>query len=295
MNEQFSRFRTEEGLTHGLAFQPKSTDIIISPYAKSGTTWIQQIVHGLRTRGSMDFEEIIQVIPWIEMAFDVGIELESTQVAEPRAFKSHLTWDKVPKGARYIYAVRDPKNVLVSLYRFFEGWVFESGSITISDFAEERFCQGTLSGSYWDHVGSWWEQRENPNVLILCFEDMKTDLPKTVRRIAQFIDCDLDEELLDIVLRQSSLEFMVAHKEQFNEHLLREIRDPVCGYPRGGESSKVTMGNTNSQKYELSERIKQKLDEIWHEEIGLKFGLASYEAFREELARLDLKTSRIDR
>ncbi len=44
--------------------------MVTSP--KCGTTWVQQIVHQLRSRGSMDFEEISIPVPWIEMAHDLG-------------------------------------------------------------------------------------------------------------------------------------------------------------------------------------------------------------------------------
>ncbi|MEM7335431.1 MAG: sulfotransferase domain-containing protein, partial [Chloroflexota bacterium] len=50
-NSRFDGLVTEHGRNIGLNFQPDPTDIIITPYAKSGTTWLQQIVHGLRTRG----------------------------------------------------------------------------------------------------------------------------------------------------------------------------------------------------------------------------------------------------
>ena len=78
------KYFSKESREQGLAFQPKSSDIIISPYAKCGTTWLQQIVHGLRTGGSMDFDEITAVTPWIEIAHDVGWDLDANQVAEPR-------------------------------------------------------------------------------------------------------------------------------------------------------------------------------------------------------------------
>jgi membrane protein len=84
------------------AFQPRPSDIIITPYAKCGTTWLQQIAHGLRTRGSMDFNEITEVTPWIENAALLGWDLDAEQAANPRLFKSHLAWREVPKGARYI-------------------------------------------------------------------------------------------------------------------------------------------------------------------------------------------------
>ena len=81
----------------GLAFEPYPTDFIISPYAKCGTTWLEQIVHGLRTRGSMEFDEINTVIPWLEVAYDVGWDLVKPQVAEPRVYKSHTSLHVVPK------------------------------------------------------------------------------------------------------------------------------------------------------------------------------------------------------
>ena len=99
----------EEGRLHGLAFQPRPSDVIISPYGKSGTTWIQHIVHGLRTRGSLDFEEISNVVPWIERAYELGIDLEAPQPGPFRAYKSHLSWDEIPKGGRYIFSIRNRK------------------------------------------------------------------------------------------------------------------------------------------------------------------------------------------
>jgi len=58
-----ARMFTKEAREKGLAFKPRPTDVFIATYAKAGTTWMQQIVHGLRTNGSMAFEEITEVVP----------------------------------------------------------------------------------------------------------------------------------------------------------------------------------------------------------------------------------------
>jgi len=88
MLERMQYFATDEGRQRGLDYKPDPTDVFIVTPPKCGTTCMQQIVHGLRTRGSMDFDEICRVIPWINMAHDMGIDIHAPQVAAPRALPS---------------------------------------------------------------------------------------------------------------------------------------------------------------------------------------------------------------
>ena len=146
-----ARFFSKESHERGLAFVPRPSDVFIATYAKAGTTWMQQIVHGLRTKGSMDFGEITEVVPWIELAFDLDIDPEAEQVADPRAFKTHLNWDDVPKGGRHIVIFRDPEAVAVSLFRFMHGWFFENGSIPQDTYLRESFLGDGKGDNYWDN------------------------------------------------------------------------------------------------------------------------------------------------
>jgi hypothetical protein len=191
----------------------------------------------------------------------------------------------VPKGARYIYTLRDPKDVLVSVYHFHEGWRFEPGTIPIVSFAREFFMSPESGRRYWRHVASWWEQRHRPEVLMLCYEAMKADLQEAVRKIARFIRCGLDEDLLKVVVRQSSIEFMKAHGSQFDDHLVRRARNAARGLPPGGDSSKVRNGRVGDHLVELPKDVRQELDAIWREEIQKRFGIPSYRVMREQLAK----------
>ncbi|MEI7932003.1 MAG: sulfotransferase domain-containing protein, partial [Alphaproteobacteria bacterium] len=203
-------FRPEEEAAGLAAYRPRSTDVIITPFSKCGTTWLQQTFHTLRTRGDMDFEDISVVVPWIETAVALGIDIEGPQRGSPRGFKSHLAFDRLPKGARYVVSFREPKDALVSMYKFMEGWLAEPGAIPIKDLAMFWQFNPGQKNDYWRHLLSWWGQRDNPDVLVLSYEYMTAQPRETIERLAAFSGIDLDDELLALTLKHSSIEFMLA-------------------------------------------------------------------------------------
>ena len=281
MERATSGFVSDEGYAKGLAYQPDPTDIFISPYAKCGTTWMQQIVHGLRTGGDMDFGEITEVVPWIELAHDLELDIHAPQKARPHAFKSHLSWDEIPKGGRYIVVLRDPVDAMLSLFKFLEGWHFEEGSISLEDFAG-YYLNREDGLSYWVHTASWWGQRDNPDVLLFAFEDMKRDLPGTVSRVAEFMG-GYPAERVALATRQADFKFMKAHAGQFDDNYLRAILDPRCGLPADGISTKVSTGAAGQGKRAVSGSIRARMDAKWTEVMGAQFGLDSYGALLDQL------------
>lgn len=283
--ERIALLRAPQGIGDAPEFRPRATDVVISPFAKCGTTWIQQVVHGLRTGGDMDFDDISRVVPWIETARDLGLDLEAPQRGHPRAFKSHLSWDLVPKGARYVVSIRDPKDALVSMYRFMEGWFFEPGTVSLAEFAREQFMARSEDLDYWTHLRSWWEHRRDANVLLLCYEHMHEDLAGTVRRIAAFSGIPLDDELLRLVVRQASLEFMLVHKDKFDDRLMREHSERAARLPAGSDSAKVRRGEVGGHRRELPPEIGAELDRVWKEEIEARLGFADYASLASALGR----------
>jgi hypothetical protein len=176
MNELQGRMMKLPDIMASIAsYKPRATDVIITPFGKCGTTWLQQTFHTLRTGGDMDFDDISRVVPWIETAVALGIDLEAPQRAAPRGFKSHLSYTQVPKGAKYVVALRDPKDAFVSMYRFMEGWWIEPGKVSYEQFLEPRLKGRVHGQDYWSHLVSWWEQRDNPDVLLFSYEQMTAD------------------------------------------------------------------------------------------------------------------------
>ena len=270
---------TPEGLALGLGITLLPTDIVISPFGKSGTTWLQQMCHTLRTRGDMDFEDISAVVPWIETSTDLGLDLNADQKAKPRLFKSHLDANKVPAGGRYINSCRDPKDALYSMYKFMEGWFLEPGAVSLDEFARGTFIAAAADdsrGDYWSHLKSWWARREDPDVLFMAFEHMKGDLPGTIARVAAFMKIDLDDELLAITQVRASLAFMKEHSDRFDDKLMREHSVAVAGLSGDIDSSKVRSGQIGESRQQLSADVAEELDAIWAEQITSELGFADY-------------------
>ena len=155
----------------------------------------------------MTFEEISEVVPWLELAHDVGQDLEAPQYGHdndlPRIFKTHAWEEHCPPFPKVIVVLRNPEDVLLSFYNFFEGWFFEPGSISLDAFANEFWLARGVpasrmqNASYFIHLISWYKRKDDPGVLILFFEDLKDDLRVQVQRVAQHISADKVRSLGD--------------------------------------------------------------------------------------------------
>ena len=266
----------------GKAFRPRPDDVIISPWSKSGTTWLQQIVHSLRSGGDLDFDDISRISPWIEVADALGVDLDAEQGWKPRAFKSHYSYTSVPKGARYVVSFREPQAALTSYYRFYEGWLFEPGTVTLDEYLAPHLDR-SRGKDYWTHIESWWDQRDNDDVLLLSYELMKEDHRPAVAQIAEFIGIDADERLIDLTAEQSSLEFMLEHGDKYNDKLHRERSEAVGALPPGAGSTKVTDGTFDPERYALSPEAVAAMEANWQETMGNTFDVRSYDAVVDRL------------
>ncbi|HEY1959598.1 MAG TPA: sulfotransferase domain-containing protein [Polyangiaceae bacterium] len=272
-------FLDEELAASLAAYRPEPNDVIISPFGQCGTTWLQQTFHTLRTRGDMDFDDISAVVPWIETASALKIDINAPQRALPRGFKSHLPYDQIPKGARYVISFRDPKDAIVSTHRFMEGWFLEPGAVPISDFAEGWNSNPRAQTGIWWHLLTWWEQRKNPRVLLFSYEEMIDDPEATVVRLARFCGIPLDDALLRLTLEHSSINFMLEHKDKFADGMMRALAERQCNLPPGGDSAKVRKGGVGGHRDRISAETTAMLDAAWNEVVRPATGFADYAAF----------------
>ena len=265
--------KTKESIA---AYKPRSTDVIITPFGKCGTTWTQQIFHTLRTRGDMDFDDISRVVPWIETSSRLGIDINAEQRAAPRGYKSHLDYELIPRGAKYINIIRNPVDAAYSAFKFMEGWYLEPGTVSADEFVSARIAEGR----YQKHLVSWWPHRQDDDVLYLVYEHMKDDLESTIEKIAAFIDIELDDELRAVTLEHASLPFMQQYKDRFDDAMLRKLSEETL-LPPGSDSAKVRTGQVGV--HEFSGSVVDEMATLWREMVTPDTGFDSYEALIDSL------------
>lgn len=216
-------------------FRFRNDDIIIGTYAKSGTTWTQQIIGQLIFNGADDVD-IGTLSPWMDLRVPAQSEkLAAVESQRHRRFlKTHLPIDALvfSPRAKYIYIGRDGRDVVFSMYNhharanadFYAilndtpgrvGPPIEPPPPSVRQYFNDWLDHdGHPFWPFWENVRSWWDVRHLPNVLFLHFAALKADLPGEARRIAHFLDIDVDEARWPVILEHCSFEHMKAHAAQ---------------------------------------------------------------------------------
>ena len=219
-------------------YRPRSGDVIIATYPKCGTTWMQRIV-GLLIFQSPEPRPVGEIAAWVDRRLDPleaimhGLESQSHR----RFLKSHLPFDGMPiySDVRYIHVARDGRDACLSYHnqitRFREDTLRVLDDIGLRDEWIGRtyprvatdprayfrmWMQEGVAGasdgspylSYFDFEGTYWQARRRPNLLMVHYRDLKSDLDQEMRRIARFLDILVCEEIWPSLVKAATFEEM---------------------------------------------------------------------------------------
>ena len=210
-------------------FEFRDDDIVVATYAKSGTTWTQQIVSQLIFGGSAKVS-VAEMSPWLDLrvpAKETKLKAVAAQTHR-RVLKTHLPVDALvfSPRAKYIYVARDGRDVLWSMYNHHAhanaawyaalndtpgrvGPPIEPPPASILQYYHDWLDRdGHPFWPFWENVASWWAVRHLRNVLLVHFADLKADLPGEIRRIADFLGIDVPDRQWPAILRHCSFEWM---------------------------------------------------------------------------------------
>uniref|UniRef100_A0A8C4U0R2 Sulfotransferase n=1 Tax=Falco tinnunculus TaxID=100819 RepID=A0A8C4U0R2_FALTI len=204
---------TQESLSFAATFPFRPTDVVIATYPKSGTTWMQEILTLLFSRGDVLPAKTIpnwERAPWLEQIY-FRQALQDT--ATRRLITTHLPARVLGPAlqhskAKVIYVARNPKDVVVSFYHFHRLAKFLPDPGSFDTFLT-RFLEGTVHyGSWFDHVKGWLGQRQLLDIFYVTYEELHQDLRGTAQRLSTFLGCPLGLETLGALEQHCSFATM---------------------------------------------------------------------------------------
>ncbi|KAL2211054.1 P-loop containing nucleoside triphosphate hydrolase protein [Sarocladium strictum] len=261
-------------------------DIVIATYAKSGTTWTQQIVGQLVHQadptiaaGSMSPWVDLRVIPREVMLGMLG-EQKHRRFMKTHLPRDALRWD--PK-AKYIFIGRDGRDMIWSAHHHFTA---------ANPIFYEMFAQGEFDGPklqrpaddpremfvslldrengpdpaqmwpFWSHIRSWWEVKDHPNLMLVHYNDLKADLDGEMRKIAKFLGTpEMTKEQWDAAVEHCTFDWMKEHAE------LAAPPQAEMVFEQGAKSF-INKGTNARWKDRLSEEDCQRYEAMAREELG---------------------------
>jgi aryl sulfotransferase len=259
----------------------RDDDVVIATYAKSGTTWTQQIVSQLIFNGA-EGVNVAEVSPWLDVRVppkQVKLPLVEAQTHR-RFLKTHLPVDALvfSPEAKYLYIGRDGRDVVWSMYNHHSNFIPQTYQVLNETpglvgpplepppacirryFNEWLERDGYPFWSFWENIRSWWEIRDLPNVMLLHFSDLKADMPGQIRRIADFLGIEVDEARWPAILEHCSFDYMKRNAE---------LAAPLGGtFWEGGARTFIHKGTNGRWRDVLSREECRRYEQMAEAELG---------------------------
>lgn len=208
--------------------------IFITSYPKSGTTWMQNIVYQLLTKGqrARDLDHISYFTPFYEIpkiwvSNQVNGELtqpyreNQLNIFHHHAFNTHLLYHMLPhhsENIKFIYIMRNCKDVAVSFYHHLSNQNDEDNySNPFSEYFKDFFSGTLIYGAWINHIKDFWISSKNDSSIYLVqYQDLINQPLEELTKISSFLKLDLTkEEILENILPSISFSYMKENKKKF--------------------------------------------------------------------------------
>ncbi len=167
-----------------IRFVPRPHDIYVASYPRSGTSLTQMLLLQLSGRAEAEFRHIEDLMPFLDRALKRGESME--EFPSPRITKTHLSCRVVTRWpGKFIYVVRDGKDVLVSYFHLVLKYV--NPSLTFDRFFDDFMSGRVQYGSWFRHVSEWMAFPETDRLLVLRYEDLVRNPDSEIDRLTSFL------------------------------------------------------------------------------------------------------------
>ncbi|XP_067287805.1 sulfotransferase 6B1 [Pseudorasbora parva] len=197
--------------------QAREDDLILVAYPKCGFNWMVGVLRKILNASTGKDVKPPERPPLVEF-LPPDVQEELPEMPSRRLLGTHLHPDKMPatfftKKPKILVVFRNPKDTLVSYFHFMnKNPVLPSAESWDKFFSD--FMSGEVAwGSYFDHALAWEKRLDDPNVMIVTFEELKQNLPEGVKKVSEFFGLPLTEEQIGSVAGESTFSAMLKKSQ----------------------------------------------------------------------------------
>jgi hypothetical protein len=271
------RYRSpEEDSGRWLGFPFRSGDVVISTRSKSGTTWMQMICALLVFQTPDPPSPLPILSPWLDWLLEPRADVYARLEAQDhrRFIKTHTPLDGVPldRRATYIVVARHPLDMAVSLYH--QGDNLDRARIRqltgqpeaaeppsprapLRDWllswieldTDPRAEMDSLPGVMW-HLSDAWERRDEPNIVLVHYDDLAVDLAGRMRHLAGRLGISVPEAAWPRLVEAATFERMRARATRLIPDTRGVLKSPEAFFRRGRSGAgRATLDDAARARY----------------------------------------------
>lgn len=188
-------------------------DTFLVSYPRSGNTWVRFLLGSYFYGDKFDFLTRENYIP----AIMGNTNRDLLKAQRPRILKSHSQY--CPKYPKVIYLLRDPRDVMVSLFRWMIKNPTKRRKINSAEFETfaKYFFEGDFKFGRWDNHISQWKINSGKiknGILFIKYEDLKKETVSELKKILLFLDRGVNDKLILKSIEAASFNRMKKLEEQ---------------------------------------------------------------------------------
>ena len=222
------------------------SDYVIVSFQKCGKTWLRMMLSRVLSE-KFNIKKIMLDLQYMTL-FKKGAP--NILISHGGSIKdnNNINFQKIFKNKKIIFLVRDPRDIVVSLYHGSRtrDKTYDGGNIS-------TFIRDGNSGfsKIINFMNAWandLQNRNRDNYIIIKYENLKKDAARELRRIFNFMELDIEDHYLHEAVNYGSFDNMRKLEVQ------QEIKDyrMLPGNLNDPNSFRTRKGKIGSHKEELS-------------------------------------------
>jgi len=173
-------------------------DVVVVGYPKSGNTWYQElisaVVHGVNPAHAPPALQQM-LVP------DVHKQLFYKRFGARMFFKSHHL--PRPEYRNVVYLLRDGRDAMISFYHYLRAY---QSNVDLLDLVQT--ARDIPQGKWHTHVDAWLKNPYQARMLVIKYEDTKTDALTELGRLCAFLGLERDRDYLETAARECDFQKM---------------------------------------------------------------------------------------